>query len=248
MLNDFYDDSEPIVNFETFYGPRKNLVEKCLVIFSKVIYDHMLEEYECEQIAEIGACNGAIPVMAFEHNGEKVAFYLTMIGSALAGGTVAEASHLTGASKFVMFGSCGSLDAEKTTGKFILPTEAYRGEGLSYYYAKAQDYIKVKNSDKLAEIFAEINVPFVQGRIWTTDSMLRETVNLVNKRKSEGCIAVEMEVAGVQAVCDFYGYELYDFLAAGDVLVEGDYQVEGLADANHNLDKLQIALKILERI
>ena len=78
--------------------------------------------------------------------------------------------------------------------------------------------------------------------------MLRETVNLVNRRKSEGCIAVEMELAGVQAVCDFYGYELYDFLAAGDVLVEGDYTVGELSDANHNLDKLQIALQILERI
>ena len=75
---------------------------------------------------------------------------------------------------------------------------------------------------------------------------MRETVNLVNKRKSEGCIAVEMEVAGVQAVCDFYGYELYDFLSAGDVLAEDNYQVEGLSDANHNLDKLKIALQIAE--
>jgi uridine phosphorylase len=78
--------------------------------------------------------------------------------------------------------------------------------------------------------------------------MLRETVNLVNKRKSEGCIAVEMEVAGVQAVCDFYGFELYDFLAAGDVLVEGGYTIDELSDANHNLDKLLVALQIIERI
>jgi uridine phosphorylase len=78
--------------------------------------------------------------------------------------------------------------------------------------------------------------------------MLRETVNLVNKRKSEGCIAVEMEVAGVQAVCDFYGFELYHFLAAGDVLVEGDYTIDELSDANHNLDKLLVALQIIERI
>ena len=57
---------------------------------------------------------------------------------------------------------------------------------------------------------------------------------------------MEMEVAGVQAVCDFYGYELYDFLSAGDVLAEDNYQVEGLSDANHNLDKLKIALQIAE--
>ena len=249
MLKDFYDiESEPIVTYEAFYGPKKHIVDKCIVLFSKVIYDHMLQEYECTKLEEISACNGGIPIWSFEYKGEKIAFYLSMIGSAMAGGTLDEVNYITGASKFVMFGSCGSLDSDKTTGKFILPTQAYRGEGLSYYFAKAQDYIDIKNSDRLAEIFTELSVPFVQGRVWTTDSIMRETVNLVNQRKSEGCIAVEMEVAGVQAVCDFYGYELYDFLAAGDVLVEGDYQISALADANHNLDKLMVALQIIERI
>ena len=78
--------------------------------------------------------------------------------------------------------------------------------------------------------------------------MLRETVNLVNKRKEEGCIAVEMELAGVQAICDFYGFELYDFLVSGDVLIEGNYETEGLAAANHDLDKLFIALKIAKNV
>ena len=249
MINDFYDiDSEPIVNFEAFHGPKKHLVEKCIVVFSRIIYDHILQSFTCTQIAEIGVCNGNIPVWSFDYKGETVAFYLSPIGSALAGGTVAEINHITGASKFVMFGSCGSLDAEITTGKYIVPTEAYRGEGLSYYFAKAQDYIKIRKSDEVAEIFKELSIPYVQGRTWTTDSMIRETVNLVNKRKSEGCIVVEMEVAGVQAVCDFFGFELYDFLVAGDVLAEGNYIIDDLADANHNLDKLSIALSIIERI
>lgn len=46
--------------------------------------------------------------------------------------------------------------------------------------------------------------------------MIRETINLVNRRKSEGCIAVEMEAVGVQTVCDYYGLDLYDFFSAGD--------------------------------
>ena len=51
-----------------------------------------------------------------------------------------------------MFGSCGSLQKEVTDGKFIIPTQAYRGDGLSYYFAKLQDYIEIKNADKLVEI------------------------------------------------------------------------------------------------
>ena len=64
----------------------------------------------------------------------------------------------------------------------------------------------------------------------------------------EDCIAVEMEVAGVQAVCDFFGFDLYDFLAAGDVLIEGDYRIGRLSEAMHNLDNLKVALMIIERI
>ena len=92
-----------------------------------------------------------------------------------------------------MFGSCGSLDSEKTTGKFIIPTESYRGEGCSYYYAEPSDYININNCNKLASIFNTLSVPYVCGKVWTTDSVIRETRGLVSKRKNEGCIAVEME-------------------------------------------------------
>ena len=147
-----------------------------------------------------------------------------------------------------MFGSCGSLDPEQTTGRFIIPTESYRGDGASYYYAPASDYIDIKGREKLESIFTEFKVPYVKGRVWTTDSMLRETKGLVAKRKKEGCIAVEMELAGVQALCDFYGLELYNFLEAGDVLADSGYEVEALPAANHDLGKFYIALDIAVRI
>ena len=77
---------------------------------------------------------------------------------------------------------------------------------------------------------------------------MRETAGQVALRQKEGCIAVEMELAGVQSVCDFHGFELYNFLVTGDVLSEEKYEVEGLRDANHNMDKFYIALEIAKRI
>lgn len=154
MIIDSYDiNSEPIVKLENFYGEKQHLVKKCMVIFSKVIYEYMLEKFPCRQIAEVRACNGNIPVWTLPYEEETIAFYLTPIGSALAAGTIAEVNHLTGASVFIMFGSCGSLDKGATEGKFILPTEAYRGEGLSYYFAEPQDYIKIKKHGQTGGIF-----------------------------------------------------------------------------------------------
>ena len=105
-----------------------------------------------------------------------------------------------------------------------------------------------KERKKLSDIFDILGVPHIVGKVWTTDSMLRETVGLVSERKAEGCIAVEMELAGVEAVCDFYDLELYNFLEAGDVLKESGYEVEGLHNANHNLVKLYVALEVAKYI
>ena len=81
-----------------------------------------------------------------------------------------------------------------------------------------------------------------------TDAFYRETRALTEARRAEGCIAVEMELAGVQAVCDFHGFELYDFLVTGDVLDAPEYRIAALHSANHDLDKLWIALEIAKRI
>ena len=248
IIHDYDINTDPVITLESFYGKPKKITEKCLIVFSKVIHDYLLHNFDCSAIGELSACNGNIKIYSFEHSGEKIAFYLSGIGSAVASGTCYEVHWQTGATKFIMFGSCGSLDRNKTHGKYIIPTESYRGEGCSYYYAPLSDYLPIKNAEKLSAILDEIGIPYVKGRIWTTDSMLRETVGLVQKRKHEGCLAVEMELAGVEAVCDFYGLELYNFLEAGDVLEENNYDVNNLPGANHDLGKLMIVLEIAKRI
>jgi uridine phosphorylase len=39
-----------------------------------------------------------------------------------------------GGRKFVVFGSCGTMDNSIEAGSFIVPTAAYRDEGTSYHY------------------------------------------------------------------------------------------------------------------
>lgn len=249
MITESFDtESKPIISLKDIYGEQKHLADVCIVTFSKVIYDAILAERECEQIAQIGACNGNVPIYMFQQNGRRIAFYLSPIGATAAAEDVIEVNWLTGAEKFVMFGSAGSLDFEKTANKFVVPTDAYRDEGMSYHYAPPADYVAVKNASAVRTIFEELKVPFVVGKTWTTDAILRETAGQMAKRKEEGCIAVEMEIAGVQAVCDFYGLDLFTFLVTGDVLSEDGYTVGTLQDANHNVDKFRLALELACRI
>lgn len=248
MITDAFEKSEVLFGPKDFYGEQKHLCDKCIIVFSEKIFAYMLETYVHEEAGFIRCCNGITTVYVFEIDGMKIAGYLSHIGSALAGNDVIDVNWLTDANKFIMFGSAGSLDSNATNGKFVIPTESYRDEGLSYHYAAPADYIKIKNSEIVKTILNELNLLSVEGKVWTTDAIYRETKAKIEARKAEGCIAVEMELAGVQAVCDFYGWDLYDFLVTGDILDQAVYDVSGLANANHNMDKLYIAIEIAKRI
>ena len=64
----------------------------------------------------------------------------------------------------------------------------------------------------------EAGLPYIKGRTWTTDALLRETRGNFEKRKADGCISVEMECAAIEAMCDFRGFNVYYFLTSGDLL------------------------------
>lgn len=248
IIHSFDDQSEPLFTPEAFLGPQRHLCEICILTFSDVIFREMQTRFSVREAGTLKSANGARPVYLFEHAGKTLAAALCGIGATLAGGDVEELHWITGATKFILFGSAGSLNREATAGKYVLPTEAYRDEGMSYHYAPPKDYIEIRQADRIEAIFRELRLPYVKGRVWTTDAFYRETRSQFEARKSEGCLAVEMEIAGVEAVCDFYGFALYAFLATGDVLDAPIYENDALHCANHSLDKLQIALEIAARI
>lgn len=248
IIHSFDDKSPPLITPESFYGPQRHLCEVCILTFSHVILSEMQRCFSLEEAAVIGAANGGIPIYLFDHEGQRLAVCLSGIGSTQAGTDVIEINWLTGATKFIMFGSAGSLDHTRTNGRYVLPTEAYRDEGMSYHYAPPADYIPIRNAGWMADAFRDLGLPFVTGRVWTTDAFYRETRDQVRARQAEGCLAVEMELAGVQAVCDFHGFSLYNFLVTGDVLDRPAYEVGDLHGANHNPDKLRIALQLAARL
>jgi uridine phosphorylase len=248
IIHSFDEKSEPIITPATFYGPQGRLCEICILTFSPVILSELRRLLPLRRAAAVNGVDGEKPVYLLEHEGRRIAVFQCGIGSTLAGGNVEELNWITGATKFLMFGSAGSLDRAATEGKYVIPTEAYRDEGMSYHYAPPADYIRIKNAERLAALFEALGLPYVEGRVWTTDAFYRETRDQLAARRREGCIAVEMETAGVQAVCDHYGLELYAFLVTGDVLDAPSYEFTGLPAANHDLDKLWIALEIAKRI
>ena len=249
MIESAFDpSSEPIITPGMIYGEKRHLCKTCIVTFSENILQNVLESYDCTQIARIGACNGSVPIYGLRDGDRTIAVYLSGIGSAVAATDIIEAGWLTGAENFIVFGSAGNLNREATAGKLIVPTAAYRDEGLSYHYAPAAPYIEMPGAKRVAEVFDRLGIPYVQGRTWTTDAIYRETRARMLQRREEGCLCVEMEAAGAQAVCSHYGFGLYYFLMTGDVLDLPEWEAGELRQANHCLDNFRLALEIAREV
>lgn len=109
---------------------------------------------------------------------------------------------------------------------FIVPSKAYRDEGFSYHYAMKSDYIEIKNHAFIEAFLSSKKIPYITGPCWTTDAFYKETEEEIALRRKEGCLAVDMECAGCQAVSDFYHWDFYEFFF-GDDLLDSKYWDKG---------------------
>ena len=186
------------------------------------------------------------------YQGKKFAFYKTYVGAPACVGTLEDSLSVIKTKKYVVFGGAGCLNKEIARGKIMIPTEAYRDEGTSYHYMPASDYVTVKNAN-IVSSFMDLNeIPYIKGKTWTTDSFYRETINNFEKHKADGCISVEMECAGLEAMCDFRNIDLYTFFTSGDLLDAPKWESrrpkDGEKGTQHDSGHFDIALGLARHI
>ncbi len=217
MIIHSFDDRTPAI-IDPVRKENAPMLDALIITFSYLIEEAVCAHFDCQKIAELHCACGVVPVYAIDRNGKKIGFFKTFVGAPVTVGLLEDTLREINVSKILMFGGCGCLDKNIAWGKIIIPSAAYRDEGTSYHYAPAADYIPLKNHAAVAQFMQKAGIPYVLGKTWTTDAIYRETRGNFEKRKADGCLAVEMEVAAVQAVCDFRGVAFYSFLKSGDLL------------------------------
>ena len=241
IIESFDCESNAIINPQI-----KDCLTKCdviIVTFSDQIEKYVLSNYKNKKVGEFHCVNGYFDIYSFEHNGKVFGFYKTLLGASASVGMLEEVSLMFDCKKILFFGSAGTLKKD-CYGKVMVPTHAYRDEGTSYHYEKAEDYIKIKNADFVINFMKNNNIPFKSGKCWSTDGIFRETENNMVKRRDDGCIAVDMECSAIQAMCNFRKLDLYYFFLSGDLLDAPEWVEDGLKEANHNYQNFEIALRL----
>ena len=248
LFDTFDPDSPEIIFAASHHPPLEGFPETIVITFQDETF-RVLEQLCPTEVVAKHHAGRDIPIYRLNWNGRSIGICQTLLGGPGTAGLLEEALAM-GAKKVLLYGSCGVLDSALVAGHFILPTAAYRDEGVSYHYLPVGDYVDIPTAERLGEIFDGLNLPYVKGRVWTTDAFYRETRNNMAKRKADGCVAVDMECASAMAVGQFRGAEVYQFLYAEDSL-DGeawDARTWGAVPASDYEKYLRVALEAAARL
>ncbi len=250
IIDTFDNETEAMIHLEDVCQKSTIQLDVCIINFSYKIMQALIEDDLIELLDDtiIKSVSGNYPIYIYKNT--KIGVIKTNVGAPLTVGLIEEIGYVFSCKKFVMFGSCGGLDKNIASNKIIIPTHAYRDEGVSYHYVKTSDYIEISNYKVVSNYLDMLNIEYVLGRTWTTDAFYRETKGKFLKRKLEGCIAVEMEVSACQAVANFRGYQLYNFLYRADNLDSSKWDKGILSniEIDERLKHFFIALEIAKRV
>lgn len=191
--------------------------ERCVVCFFQEVIAGLEDAGRLKLISTRKSEMGGHPVYELAVDGERLALFHPGVGAPLAAGLLDEVIPL-GCHKFIACGSAGVLNREIAVGHVIVPTSAVRDEGTSYHYLPpGREVAATPQAVRAIEQALQArHVPYILGKTWTTDAIFRETRDKVAQRRSEGCLAVEMEAAAFFAVARFRGVVFGQMLSGGD--------------------------------
>lgn len=215
----------PICEFDTSRKPiihpadflTKTLPERCVITFFRKELEQFVSEHQLSVIGHLHSEVLDIPIYEYAVDGEPLCVTMPFSTAPGAACTIEEL-HAMGCEKFVVCGGAGSLRKDSKVGEIIVPVCAVRDEGTSYHYLPPAREVEC-HPYALEQVTSGLNqmgIAFTEGKTWTTDAMYRETPDMIELRRQEGCITVEMEAAAFFAVSRYYDIPLAQLLYAGD--------------------------------
>ncbi|MFC1593895.1 hypothetical protein ACFL38_01045 [Candidatus Omnitrophota bacterium] len=128
------------------------------------------------------------------------------------------------AQNIIRLGSCGALREDIKVGDLIVVTECMRGDGVTPYYVDEEfkTASDVQITDALEKAGEKVGAKIHKGKAWTTDALLKETKEVVDKKEAEGAIAVDMVSSAFLTIAQTYKVKAGAILAVSDNLITGE--------------------------
>lgn len=218
-LLQFDADRKPLIDPHLFFKRYSRVPSACIITFFHDVISDFVKAKKVVKIASLSSEIGEHPVYRFKHMNRSFALFHPGVGAPLAAALLEELIAM-GCRKFIVCGGAGVLDRNIAQGHLIVPAAAIRDEGTSYHYLPPAREVAASPGAVRAikKVLAKHRVEYIVTKTWTTDGFYRETRKKADKRKAEGCLAVEMEAAALFAVAKFRKVKLGQILYGGDNL------------------------------
>jgi uridine phosphorylase len=142
----------------------------------------------------------------------------------------------------IRIGSCGALRKDIKIGDFIMTTGVVRGDGVTPYYVDDK-FVTTPCKDLNQKLTAiakatagAAGLTVHEGKVWSTDAILKETKEVVNGVIDQGAIGVDMVSSTFLTIAQTYKIPAVSILAVSDNLITGQmgfinpdyYMAEGM--------------------
>lgn len=198
------------------------LPKKCVFAFLGERIEDFALERGLVPVTYFVSTTRRFPVFVLEHRGEKIGLCQAPAGAAAAA-QLMDWLIGYGAEEIISAGTCGALE-HLEEGRFLVPYKALRDEGASYHYQAPSRFAEVSKTARRAieRALTEHGLEYQEVISWSTDGFFRETREMVEYRRGEGCSVVEMECAALAACAAFRGVTWGEILYTADLLADAE--------------------------
>lgn len=129
-----------------------------------------------------------------------------------------------GIQNIIRIGTCGALDEKMKVGDLVVVDKVIRGDGVTPYYVDKnfQTQADKKIADTLYEVAKGMGIAVHRGITWTTDALLRETREIVEAKRKQGAVAVDMVSSTLLTIAQTYNIKAGSILAVSDNVITGE--------------------------
>ena len=219
----------PILEYDTektsVYMPGTNkyqLPSKCVYGFLGDYVENFALEHNLEVVAEYRSLMKMNPVYKIVKDKKEIVICAAPLGAS-ASTAVLDWLIGHGVNEIIAIGGCGTL-FDIPENEILIPTSAIRDEGTSYHYIPPAREIALDKSavDAIKRALDSLGIRNEYVKTWTTDAIFRETKDMINYRREEGCAVVEMECSALAACSRFRNAIFGQILFTQDSLANAD--------------------------
>ncbi|MBL7151984.1 MAG: hypothetical protein ISS89_05320 [Candidatus Omnitrophica bacterium] len=155
-----------------------------------------------------------------------------------------------GIQNIIRIGTCGALDEKIKIGDLVVVDKVIRGDGVTPYYVDKnfQTHADKKIADTLEQVARELGTQVHRGTVWTTDALLRETREIVEAKRKEGAIAVDMVSSSLLTIAQTYNVKAGSILAVSDNVITGEMGFMNPMYYMAETNLINIALETVKRL